>query len=396
MYKFVIFVHISRMFNGIFLKRPAEPCHSVMLPGGPGLPNYSKIGDKPLLNVGLAGFDAADQAHIKGVLRLLPQKISKWRVSGLAGADALLVCGKNTRFCATLLPASKDILEVLEGSTPEKLIMLSLRSMNSPLAFSLPIAAAGIEPALSFDAASPASIQQVLQDFENGLWAKLAQFAVGKQLTERELDLRACVYHVLHVGKLLAIVDLVHFQIGLLSGIDPQLFDQAIWEKRPSQAATIPPQFLKTDVAKVRWVYAQHSQRDLLPGRYRHKPIYYRQPPQVVSAWLTDPQMRILHELASTPANFLQLVERLGVRHEDLAKDLACLYCAVSITTTASKAAMATADKTVKRLSDPASAVDTGRGKRRTRMYDTSMLQHADPLSLAGEPETTVAAQLSP
>lgn len=364
------------------------------------MPNFAKIGDKPVLNLGLAGFSPVQEAQIKGVLRLLPLKTSKWRVGTLAGADALLVCGENARFCATLSPANNDILQVLEGNTPDKLIMLSLRSMNSPLAFSLPMAASGIEPALSFNAASPESVQHVLQDFEKGLWTKLAKFAVGKQLTERELDLKACVYHVLHVGKLLAVVDLVHFKIGLLPNSDPQLFDQAIWEKRPSQAGTIPPHFFKTDVAKVRWVYAKHSQRDLLPGRYRHKTIYYRQPPQVVSAWLTDPQLRILHELASAPRDFIQLVERLGVRHEDLAKDLTCLYCAVGITTTASKAAAATGDKTAKRSSRhvSSSASDTGPGKRPTRIFDTSMLLDSalpNLTDLADEQETTVAAQLS-
>ena len=96
--------------------------------------------------------------------------------------------------------------------------------------------------------------------------------------------MQATAHHVLHSGKLLAVIDLMHFQIGLHPDANPQMINASIWEKRPKLAAEIPQHFLHADVAKVTPIYAQYSQRDLLPEGYRHKPIYDRQ-------WPTNQQL---------------------------------------------------------------------------------------------------------
>lgn len=388
-------MHIARMFKGLFLKHAARQSRSLALPSMPGLSANVVGNDLPVFQLGLAGFSAAERAHIETIVKQLKQTTLKWCVGEFASADALFVCGNNTRNSAAPSPPNENILQILPGNPLEKPILLSLPHINRPLAFSLPVAEAGIEPAFGFDAASPASVRIVLENFENCLRARLAQFVIGKQLTQREPELQATAYHVLHHGKLLAVVDLMHFQIGLLPGVDPQLVDAAIWEKRPTLAAAVPQHFLHTDVAKVRWMYAQYSQRDLLPGRYRHKQIYYRQPPQVVLAWLTDPQLRLLHELGARPATATQLIERLGMRPEQLAKDLTCLYFAASITTTASKATTANNGKLPKRAPEYSSsyAVGSGSAPATARIFDSSLQQQANP---ADEQNITVAAKLLP
>ena len=59
-------------------------------------------------------------------------------------------------------------------------------------------------------------MQIVLENFENYLRAKLAQFVMGKQLTQREPELQATFHHVFYHGKLLSVVGLMHFWVGLL------------------------------------------------------------------------------------------------------------------------------------------------------------------------------------
>ena len=383
------------MFKGIFLKH--APVHSQPSAMQSQLPlmNDVNANDTPVFQLGLAGFNPAERVHIAGMVKLLPQTTLKWRVGDFATADALFVCGKNTRNGTAPSSADENTLQILAGSASDNSVVLSLSNMGRPLAFSLPVVDPQIEPALGFDAASPASVQIVLENFEKCLRAKLAQFVMGKQLTQRGPQLQATTYHLLHLGQLVAVVDLAHFQIGLLADVDTQIVEAAIWEKRPTLAAAIPQHFLHTDVAKVRWIYAQYSQRDLLPGRYRHKQIHYRQPPQVVLAWLTDPQLRLLHELGARPATATQLVERLGMRPEQLAKDLTCLYFAASITTTASKATTANIGKLPKRAPEYSSSYAVGSGSAPTtaRIFDSSLQQQANP---ADEQNITVAAKLLP
>ena len=382
------------MFKRLFRKHVAEHSQSSALPSMAGSANDFDGIDTPVFQLGLAGFNAAERTHIEGVVKLLPQTTLQWHIGDFATADALFVCGSNTRHGAALCSPPENILQVLAGSIFEKSILLSLPNIDRPLAFSLPVTEADIEPAFGFDAASLPSVQIVLVNFEKCLWAKLAQFVIGKQLTRREPELQATAYHVLHLGKLLAVVDLMHFQIGLLPDVDPQMVEAAIWEKRPTLAAAIPQHFLHTDVTKVRWMYAQYSQRDLLPERFRHKPIYYRQPPHVVSSWLTDTQLQLLRELGSSPATATQLVQRLGMRPEQLAKDLTSLYFAASITTTASKATTAKIDSQLKRSSEYSSCVlGTGSATRPARIFDSSVSQEANQ---ADEQHTTVAGKLWP
>lgn len=109
--------------------------------------------------------------------------------------------------------------------------------------------------------------------------------------------------------------------------------------------------------------------------------------PQVELSWVTDSQLRILNELCSRPASFQQLVERLGMRHESLALDLACLYFATSLTTIASKAASVSG----KRRSAAASsspAIGTGHSPH---IFDSSM-SHSG--ASADSHELTAPAQL--
>ena len=210
---------------------------------------------------------------------MLPQTTLKWHAGDFKTADAVFVCGNHTRNCAAPSWPNEDVIQVLVGSASETPIFSRLPHIDRPLAFSLPVTDPDIEPAFGFDAASPAGTRIVLENFENCLRAKLAQFAIGKQLKRREPELQATTNHVLHSGKLLAVINFMHFQIGLHPDANPQMINAAIWEKRPKLAAEIPQHFLHTDVAKVMSIDAQYSQRDLLPKRYRHKPIYDQRRP---------------------------------------------------------------------------------------------------------------------
>ena len=355
---------------------------------GSALGGMVHITDLPVLQLGMVGFSHSQRVQIEGVVKLLPHKTAVWRVGRFSDAHAWLICGDKVRMAEGDITATSENLIVLPGLPSEKTVTLNVREINRPLAFSTPLPHAEIQPGLTFDAASPDSLLKLFGQFEKYLCRRLAQFVLGKQLIEREAELQPKVYHVQFRGTLLAVLDFVSFRIGMLPDANPLHFQQATWQKRPAEAADIPHHFVPTDVARLRWIYAQHSKRNVLPARYRQEQIYFRRSPQVELSWVTDSQLRILNELCSRPASFQQLVERLGMRHESLALDLACLYFATSLTTSASKAASVKG----RRQNATDSSSSSASSRHSPHLFDSSM-PHSG--ASADSHELTAPAQLS-
>lgn len=291
--------------------------------------------EQPVLWLGLAGFTPEQREHLTLLLGRLPKSWPTWRHSAFAEADAWLVSGEKCRLL------SADSLKILAGLPTERAVQLNLNEVNRPLAFSLPLAAGEFEPVHTFDAVTGAGLHQVLQQFEARLRPLCSQFVLGRQLVERENDLQPGVYHVGHKGTLLAVMDLHQWRIGVSPSADPIHFELARWVRRPSQANEIPAHFLHCGVTKLRWIYAQRTERDVLPSRYRHRPVYFRRAPDVPLRWLRDSQLLLLRELSLAPHGFDALQQRTGLAPAQLARELASLYFAGSVTTTPDKAGTA-------------------------------------------------------
>ena len=349
------------------------------------LPGDHDSADLPFLQFGMAGFDHIQRHQVEGMVSALPPQAAFWQLGPMANADAWLVCGEKTRVLPAPSQATQPSLRVLAGLPSERAITLDLDQIDRPLAFSLPLSSQDMEPRLTFEAASPRSLQAVLGQFELCLWSLRAKYMLGKQLIERETELKPAVYHVMSDGKLLAVMNFMSWKIGMLPGTDPQQFEMAAWEKRPIEASAIPANFFITNVVQLRWIYARYSARNVLPARYRHETIYLRQAPQVAISWLTDSHLLLVRELSKQPATLTRLAERTGMPYEQLTRDLTCLYFAASLTTTPSKAIKANAKRKQKTLQKSWGSP--------SHIFN-STLQHDDSV-LQGE-GTTVAAQLRP
>ncbi len=342
--------------------------------------------DLPLLQFGMIGFDSNQRQQIEGIVHALPQQTATWCAGVFANANAWLICGEKTRALPPSATTSHGNLRVLAGLPSEHAVILNLHQINRPLAFSLPLSSSDMEPRFTFEAASPHSVQTVLKKFELCLWSLRSQFILGKELVQREMELKPAIYHVIYHGKLLAVMDFIAWKIGMLPNTDPQHFGNAAWEKRPVEARTIPGDFLLTDVAQLRWVYAQHSAQDVLPARYHQGLIYFRQSPQVPLSWLTDSHLLLLRELSRHPASLMTLAARTGLPYERLTRDLAGLYFASSLTTTPGKAAKADASKAQPTRTDPSSAA-----KNPPNIFNSTLPHDDDTLS---NEDATVPAQL--
>lgn len=300
------------------------------------LENEPLEAEQPVLRVGLAGFN---ESQCKNIFLSLANPLPNhptWRISPFQLADAWLLCGDHS---APADNGHQDTLRVTPGLPHDRLLTLSLSDIDRPVAFSLPLASAEIEARLTFDARSTPSLLTVLDAFEHWLQPLRAKFMLGAQLMARESQLKRVVYHVSCNGKLLAVLDFAGWKIGLLPEATPEQLSGALWETRPSQAHAIPNHFVPSSVEQLRWIFAQHTVRNVLPKRYQRQVIYFANTPGVPQTWLQPAHLLLLRELSIRPGTLKELSDRTALAPEEVTRDLACLYFSGSLTTTPEKAA---------------------------------------------------------
>lgn len=288
--------------------------------------------EQPVLWLGLAGFTPEQGKHLEALLAQLPKGLAAWQPGVFSEADAWLVSGEKSRLL------SADTLKILAGRPTERALLLNLADVDRPIAFSLPLASSNLDPMYTFDPASGPSLHQVLRQMELRLRVLLCQFVLGGQLIARESQLLPGIYQVSHKGSLLAVMDFHEWRIGISPTANPLDFELARWDRRPLAARGVPEHFLPSSLSQLRWLYAQRTRRDVLPPRYRSKPVYFRRAPDVPPRWLRDSQLLLLRALSQEVSTFDSLQQRLGLTPAQLARDLSSLYFAGSITTTPDKA----------------------------------------------------------
>lgn len=216
-------------------------------------------------------------------------------------------------------------------------LALHRAEVDRPLAFAAPLPE-GFVSAEFFDAADEHSVRQRLQRFEAWLRPLRTQFALGERLIEQLDVFKRGVVHVMHEGRLLAVVDLDRWQTGLSIPARPVDIGMAEWVRRPDLAGEIPPGFMRLPLQRVLWNYAVRTERDLLPARYRDQVIHLRRVPRLPVRWFDEPHVRIMRELLAEPAGLTRLAKRTGLAPDVLAHHLASLYFAGGLTTDADSA----------------------------------------------------------
>ena len=282
----------------------------------------------PRLRMGLMGFSAEE--YLVALLRTR-SALLKWEVSGIEDADALWVNGESVAL------VSHDLVRVAsQGSQPE--VLLDLKHLARPTAFTLPISDERIRPPITFDSRSAPSVDKVLRRAETVLQPLVMQLALAGQMAERLHELTSETYHVVRGGKLVAVVN-VGGSVGIDLGLTPMHVEQSAWKGLPAAAGDIPRGFFTTSFSEVLWVYVSRVETDLLPRRYRSAKLYFRAIPRVSQRHITNTHYQILSELASEPQTFKRLQHAIGLRKDALANALSVLYYAGSITTDPARAA---------------------------------------------------------
>lgn len=281
---------------------------------------------RPTLILGLIGFTRDAAAEVQRVLAAREAPAVQWRTGELAEADAWWACGARVQLLGD------GSVRIGPGEPGGRSVRLSLAQVERPVAFSQPVASRDFEPTYTFRTDDPASMAAMLSTMESQwLATTAARLWIAARLVEAEGALSQRIYHVVGGGRLLAVIDRTG-EIGLAPGVTAEQLDRGQWLARPLAAAYIPANFQRTTISEVLWSFALRTQEDLLPPRYRSKPLYYRRPPKLDQRLLGDEHLLVMRELFLSPAHFDDLQQRTGLAAPRLARALTALYLTGSIT----------------------------------------------------------------
>lgn len=283
----------------------------------------------PLMGMGLIGFSPHQLDHLSNLLKTRVQTLL-WEPRPFLEADALWVNGERA------MRLDNGLVRVPSQVPTTRAIQLNLEEMDRPLGFAMPVAP-GIDLPHVFDPHSSASVAGIFEHFEDRLHALTAQLALGGVVADMEGSPASPVYHLLLHGKLVAIVNL-RGNVGLAPGISAADVEQADWHGMPPSAGDIPEAFSRSSIAEVMWQFAARTTRDVLPERYRKKPIHFRHAPTVRQTMVKDTHLVLLRELSGKPQRFAELQQNTGLGEAQLASALAALYFVGAITSDARRA----------------------------------------------------------
>ncbi|MEX1168027.1 MAG: hypothetical protein WEK74_14400 [Hydrogenophaga sp.] len=281
--------------------------------------------EQPLLRLGMLGFSDEVGLRLQALASEVREGWPRWRGCDPHLADAWMINGESVEVLG------RDEVVIVHPLGGEERLALHRAEVDRPLAFAAPLPE-GFASAEFFDATDEHSVRQRLQRFEAWLRPLRSQFALGGAVASRKELLRGVVHLVLE-GKLLAVLDFVRWQVGILVPARPVEFDLAQWELQDGLVSDIPSSFIRLPLHRVMWTYAVRTETDVLPERYRLKKIYLRRVPMVPSRWFAPDHLSLMRSLTQSPGTFADLLERTGMPPKDLAHSLAALFHSGGLTT---------------------------------------------------------------
>lgn len=282
--------------------------------------------EQPVLRLGLLGFADVQAQRLRDWVAHTQPGWPTWVVDDPHLADAWMINGDSVQV------QDRDGLLIHHPHGSGERLALHRAEVDRPLAFAAPLPE-GFASAEFFDGDDESSVRQRLQRFEAWLRPLRSQFALGARMVENLRQFKRGVVHVLHEGRLLAVIDLDRWLAGLFIPARPVDIAMAEWVPRPQLAGEMPPSFMRLPLHRVMWTYAVRTQRAILPTRYREQVVYLRRVPRLPARWFDELHLALMQELVSTPGKLDDLARRTGRPEPEVAQHLAALYYSGGITT---------------------------------------------------------------
>lgn len=285
---------------------------------------------KPKLLLGLIGFSAERHQPLCEIIGETRGAVA-WQLCGTGDADAWWANGQRA-----LLQSDRTV-RVPPAVPQERAVHLRLGELDRPLAFAEPVSIALPASVARFDERDPASVRSALARFESMLRLRAVQLCVAAQMVAHEEQLHAGFCHLVGAGRLLAVADR-RGEVGTAPGVTAADLAHAVWSLPPLPRCDVPPGFDRVAIPVLMWQYAMRADGDLLPARYRSRPIHFRRMPRVPPQLQRESHRAVLRELENGPLAFDELEQRTGLDDWHLARNLAALYFTGAITTDPARA----------------------------------------------------------
>jgi hypothetical protein len=280
------------------------------------------------MRMGLVGF--ADEQYLRNLLKTRNRNL-QWERWPFMEADALWINGTDAQ------PMRGNMVRIPSAEAGKPAIIMNLKEIDRPTAFTLPFNDGYFTPPLAFDPHKVDQVADVFNQFEATLLDVAVDLALAGEIAARRHELAAHYYHLDSHGKLVATVS-VTGEVGIAPNATPYEIAQADWAARPDAAKAIPSHFRQTSISHVMWSHVMRHGGELLPSRYRTATIYWRRMPAVPQRLVREEHLLVTSALSTGPQTIASLTTVTGLSEAAVTQALAALYFGGSLTTDPSKA----------------------------------------------------------
>ncbi len=281
--------------------------------------------EQPLLRLGLLGFDQDEAIQATLKVQAAASANSRWQVVTFEDADMWLLQSSRVTM-------GSGTLNIGNPAAPGSPMMIDPSQVSRPVAFTQPLPAA-IDAKLSINLEDAYECATALNQFARVLVRLCTFFALGEQVASRQSGLERGIYQLHFESKLVAVVDLSLWQVGMLPDATPLELALASWRHRPYETNYLPAGFKGIALDKLMWVYASRTQTERLPPSYRTEPIHLRRLSVLPQSWLHQDHMNVIGLISQQPCLMSTLAQRTQLSDKRLASCLTALYYSGTVTT---------------------------------------------------------------
>jgi hypothetical protein len=284
----------------------------------------------PLLRLGLLGFSRAKanlatarvSAATSGRVRLR----ARWEIVPFDEADIWLIDSQSVSL------GDDRGLGIVNPDAPDAPFTIYPHQSSRPVAFTQPLPG-DIDAVLSIGLDDAYDCAQGLNAFSDALSELCRHFALGEQVASRQSGLVKETYHLHFEGRMVGMVDLAHWQVGLSPDAGPMELALASWRHRPNESQRFPQGFEVLSLERLMWVFASRTHSPSLPTSYLSSRIHLRRLSVLPQGWLHDDHMNLIGRLSQQPCTMATLARLTQLPYKRLNACLAALYYSGTITT---------------------------------------------------------------
>lgn len=192
----------------------------------------------------------------------------------------------------------------------------------------------GLAGVVRFDPTREASVIAAFRTLESRLAVLRCDYSLGCSLVWHQEEVAAGgVYQLLFHSRLVAVMDLGRRIAAFPLTAQPADLLRAEWVRRPAGAGRAPDFFITRTPTDLMWLYSSRTMLDILPTRYRRRPVHFRQMPRIAMEKLSPAHIRLVATLRAGPQTLSELAVLMRTSEKQVARWIAALHAVNAVST---------------------------------------------------------------